>query len=515
LQFPYLWQALGVKAVLKAQSGGYTAEIAIPFEVMQWTAGNRPEFLRMNVRVFDSNGGSSYARSVGWSVDPYDTTSRSSEFYKLIRFSGTTLTARTDVVESASAQRRTAVLDVMESIAKGDIAAALALLQSLPTEPWMLPLMAATQQAGRQWEISISTLNEIVEKEQSQSVVMWARERLAVAYRRTGDIESAKVQYRTLASLSGPDAAEIGSAGLAECERDTRGDAAAIMVYEEALTRLGRFNAKLLSDLGDTFARSERYQEALATYQKLADAKEATARQKSLALLRIQQVQSQHGAVDDSVDTGWRIQELGAGADLSRQASLPLLIQSLNRQRDASLAESPTESLSPSFRIAQVLSSKNEAITTKQLLELGELYGADGQLDEAMAVFTKACSINQAPRADKALALLRMQELLAVQGKAELSLAAGLRLQTSFEDEMLIRLRGLNLMRASCGAARTGSDAGIISYRRAARRFASDLLRWLNSGDSSSRQASYLWTSFVLSHPEAITTAATQQVAPR
>ncbi|MCE5308559.1 MAG: tetratricopeptide repeat protein [Acidobacteriales bacterium] len=505
LQFPRLWRALGAKAALRRQSGGYTVEVGIPVEIMQWVPGMRPDYLKMNVRVFDSDGGPSFARSVSWSNDPYNTSSRSNEFYKKIRFTDVAGPGQPRLLEPPTANRRNTVLAALGNTARGDTLRAVSSLEALPREPWMLPILAGVRQAGGDWDASVPILNEIIEREGAQSVLIWARERLATAYRRMGDVGAAVAQYERLASMDSPDAHEVGVSGLAECESSLHGDLAAVQVYRAFLVKSGGFNGRLTSELGQLLARIGKYEEAVAAYRQVVDAAGTTAGEQSHALLRIQQLQDEGKAPGDAVETAWRIQRISSDSDPSRQASVRLLVSTVNRRSGAA----KTKGTGPSSTLQQVLSEKRTPFPARQLLDLGNLFAAEGRLDDAVAAFNKVLTIEQAPQSDRGIALLRMQETLAAQGKGDLSIEAGLRLQTSFDDQMETRLRSLNLLKGSCKLMRAGEarSSATRAYEDAAKRFANDLRRWMKSGDSSSQQPYFLLKLFTVADPDIAATA--------
>jgi tetratricopeptide (TPR) repeat protein len=475
LQLPYLWRALGVRAALKPRTGGYVVEVAIPFELMQWAPGNPALPLGMNVRVFDSVGGNSYKQSLAWAVDPYDTSPLSSEFYNQVLFTELAPPGQGQVAGEDVGLHRATVLAAMTRMAEGRADTAVPMLMSVPGEFWVLPLLAAAQQGAGEWDASNSTLQQVIDKGPDESVAVWARERLATSYLRKGDVQAARSQYQQLASLSQAGVAEIGVVGMAECERQTQGEEAAIAIYHNALARMPAPSAKLLSELGDLLVQVGRRRDALLTYQRIADAPQATAKEKGWASWQVQKIQYGNGELEASIEAGLHIQRTADDGDPSRRASVELLVRA-ERERDtasgAPSAERPT-------LYEKLLGGKATSFTALRMIELGEFSRTEGKPEAAVEAFNQAAAMDIAPRADRALAVLRAQEILADDGKTDLALAAGVKLQGTFEEELETRLSGLTLLRDLMPPARADG----MTYNSLATRLAEDLLRSWRDGD--------------------------------
>jgi tetratricopeptide (TPR) repeat protein len=67
--YPYIWEELGVKAVLKQNEQGYSVEVAIPTRILGWSTfePNRP--IGLNVKINDFDGNSDKDCALIWAKD--------------------------------------------------------------------------------------------------------------------------------------------------------------------------------------------------------------------------------------------------------------------------------------------------------------------------------------------------------------------------------------------------------------------------------------------------------------
>ncbi|MFA6470684.1 MAG: sugar-binding protein [Candidatus Latescibacterota bacterium] len=67
--YPYIWEELGVKAVLKQNEQGYIVEAAIPIHILGWTAFEPNRQIGLNVKINDFDGNTDKDCALIWAKD--------------------------------------------------------------------------------------------------------------------------------------------------------------------------------------------------------------------------------------------------------------------------------------------------------------------------------------------------------------------------------------------------------------------------------------------------------------
>jgi tetratricopeptide (TPR) repeat protein len=496
LQYPYLWSLLGVKAALATVEDGYTVEVAIPFELLGWSAGSRPPDLKMNIRVSDSDGGTSYARSAIWARDPYDTAIDSHEFYQTLSFERTPNHAAVPITpQSAEEHTRAIVLTAINKIADGDPDAALAQIEAIAADSRTLPLLAGAQQAADHLDASIITLQSIIRSESSLPVIAWAREQLALAYRRQRNTHAAIDQYNALRALPLLDAQELATLQLADYAAAEDGASAAIQRYGADMA--DAHSPRLLFKLADFLVRDAQTDEATRVYRRIVAISGITTKQQTRALFALQQLQVSAGDDSAAVDTGWLVQKVGADRDCNRTASINLLKRSVLSQP----VHPNGQFTALAAALAQVIHAKDPLSVRRQMLELADFYGRAGNEVDAVRVLRHAAERPTAPRCDLASTLLRLQAALLSRGEYPESFDVGVNLQSAFPDEMDLRRRSLDLLKDTYPllSLRTTSLENQTTYESVAKAYSRDLHNWLLTNESFA-QASTLLEMFTIVH---------------
>jgi len=84
--FPYMWEALGVRAALKQSNDGYVVEASIPYKVLGWDQWETGRRMGMNIRVIDDDDGGQNDGFIGWASGPNYTYFNSTESFNHIVF---------------------------------------------------------------------------------------------------------------------------------------------------------------------------------------------------------------------------------------------------------------------------------------------------------------------------------------------------------------------------------------------------------------------------------------------
>jgi len=226
--YPYMWEALGVKAKLKLSNNGYVIEVSVPIKLLGWDAVEADRRMGMNIRVYDDDDGIRLDSVLKWADDPDSTSPISTQCYNHVVFNekvtfsenipsqGQTKTsnAEEEIKVSLGAPDQSyydIILGALRDIKNQDFHSAEAKLMPVQDRFWAMSMLALSQlgisRASMHPKIvsitvdsGIATLQQLVEKAPDAYVGVWAKEWLARAYRDKKDYSTAIRCYEELAS---------------------------------------------------------------------------------------------------------------------------------------------------------------------------------------------------------------------------------------------------------------------------------------------------------------------------
>ena len=220
--YPYVWEALGVRASLKQNENGYVIEVSIPLKLLGWDTVEADRLMGMNVRVYDDDDSLRLDSVLEWADDPHSTSPISTQcfnhvfFQEKAVFEGTVLSPeQTEATNTETAVEVSVgdpdeayydiIFGVLRDVKNYDWDAACAKLLPYQDNVWALPMLALSQLeigkaamhpviAVESSEPGIATIKRLIDDAHDHYVVVWAKEWLARAYRDKQD-HSAAIQY--------------------------------------------------------------------------------------------------------------------------------------------------------------------------------------------------------------------------------------------------------------------------------------------------------------------------------
>jgi len=226
--YPYMWEALGVKAELKRIKNGYVVEVAVPIKLLGWNAIETGKRMGMNIRVYDDDDGKRLDSVLEWADDPNSTSPISTQCFNQVVFQEK---ISSDVITTVQEQKSTnnvakeiavsvgapdesnyeILFGTLRDIKNQDFEAAQAKLIPVQDRIWAMAMLALSQLGisnasmhpviiNENSDPGITTLQQIADRAPDAYVVVWAKEWLARAYRDKSDYENAIRFYEELTS---------------------------------------------------------------------------------------------------------------------------------------------------------------------------------------------------------------------------------------------------------------------------------------------------------------------------
>ena len=180
-RYPYFWESAGVRAALKVNDKGYTAEIAVPWSVLQWSGWEPGRLMGMNVRVYDSDvdEGERSRYLVEWA-------NIAGEEYREIVFSG--------LPEGFTPGYRSKDLDrihpIFTSIKDKDWGSAEKQLRAAGDGRWVKPMLGRVLRLSQKEDESIGVFADILRESHDSKIEDWIIQsayRQAMPFRSGGD----------------------------------------------------------------------------------------------------------------------------------------------------------------------------------------------------------------------------------------------------------------------------------------------------------------------------------------
>jgi len=188
-RYPYFWEAVGVRAALKVNDKGYTAEIAVPWSVLQWSGWEPGHLMGMNVRVYDTDvdEGERSRYLVEWA-------NVAGEDYREIVFTG--------LPEGFTPGYRSKDLDRIHSIFTGikekDWDSAEDQFRAAGNGRWVKPMLGRVLQLSQKEDESISVFAEILHEPHDSKIEDWI---IQSAYRQAMPLRSGGEYAKIISTL--------------------------------------------------------------------------------------------------------------------------------------------------------------------------------------------------------------------------------------------------------------------------------------------------------------------------
>jgi len=208
-QYPYIWETLGVKAVMKPRPDGYVLEIMLPYRILGWDTFEPDRKMGMTITVNDDDDGYDRESKIAWAVDPDGTVIYKAEFFNQVAFSkqaSLRLDARqgqnsdaglyTETAEAAKAADE--LLWVLSNILKEKPETAESILNKYQNRLWAQFLQGRLHFFAGNSEKSIDTLNTFIDNCPDKHVVNWARVKLGIAYEDNKNYSEAREAFETV-----------------------------------------------------------------------------------------------------------------------------------------------------------------------------------------------------------------------------------------------------------------------------------------------------------------------------
>lgn len=468
--YPWLWEAVGVKAGLRATPGGYAVEVAIPRYSIGWTGALPAPRVSMNVRVRRSCGNRPCRAVIELSEDPYNSSPVSDERYRTVSFRRQ-LPATGGALALAPGDEAVAAL-VYGAILRLDAfdpGGAAALLRE-SQDRRLLPVVGSALMAAGRPDAALSVLSGI--SPEGDAVRMWVTEQMAYSSLLQGDVSVAEGQYAALAAYYGhPAFQDIGVAGLIDLALAAGRGEAGLAIYEAAFGGRGAPGMRSGSRIAGWLHKQGRDVEAIEVLARLSECEWAHDSERAGALFELQSLYRRHGDIEKAVATGWRLQALAPPGDSAGEAGLKGLMAMAAFGRTADSADPP---FSDAYR--RFLEGHPGATDPARRMAFAMQLQWEGKPAAAVALYEEVSRETSARREERAAALLGLQRLRFDSGQVERSVETGLAIGQAFPGDFLPRLASWQLIRAACGA---GGTPG--SLRRQVEEFGAALAKDLRS----------------------------------
>ena len=218
--FPYMWEAIGVRAALKQSNDGYVVEASIPYKVLGWDQWKTGRLMGMNVHVIDDDDGGQNDGFIGWASDPdytYFVSTKSFNqvaFTKPVNISGTVQSGQVEiskdqpqeimvVIESSDQdQNYDDIFSVLNQFKRqtfhGEYNTAMSILSTQNEKPWILALSGLVQSTNNKYMECIKTYSQLIDKSQDKSVCLWAGLEIGRTYKNLGENIKAEDEFDSL-----------------------------------------------------------------------------------------------------------------------------------------------------------------------------------------------------------------------------------------------------------------------------------------------------------------------------
>jgi tetratricopeptide (TPR) repeat protein len=220
--YPFLMEALGIKAKILIGEKGYTLEEGIPFMALEAFGWNSTEKLGMTVRVFDDDGDEEAYNCFDTSIDWCDY--EHNRFKELIFKAqdttqvGTVQNAKAEVIGDRNLQLQIGipngaanhflpecfgpVKEALQHTWKNEWAQAEAKLLPFAKLDWIKPMLGQIQLREGKADEGISTLTDVIENIDDIAVATMAAQQKAMYFRKIGDFENACSAIKSMENKS-------------------------------------------------------------------------------------------------------------------------------------------------------------------------------------------------------------------------------------------------------------------------------------------------------------------------
>jgi len=220
IEFPYMWESLGVRAALKQNDDGYVVEVSIPYKVLGWEQWETGRQMGMNIRVIDDDDGGQNDGFIGWVSDPDYTYFVSTKSFNHVAFtipvtiSGIGQSGQVEiskdqpqeiiaVIESSDQdQNYDDIFAVLNQFGRqtfrGEYNTAMSILSAQNEKPWNLALLGLVQSTNNKYKECIQTYSQLIDKSQDKSVCLWAGLEVGRAYKNLGEDTKAEDEFDSL-----------------------------------------------------------------------------------------------------------------------------------------------------------------------------------------------------------------------------------------------------------------------------------------------------------------------------
>lgn len=450
--FPFLWEALGVRAALERRPDGYTVEMALPREAVGWTHREGSGRYKLNVRVFHAGAQSPASWVLGWSEDPYNTSPESDEFYTSIRFTPASPVERLWPAADSSRPLRAIVLEALDRLADFDPAGALSLLVPAGDDFRVWPMLASTYLAAGQPSQALGVLSGIIASGTSGQASIWAMDHLALAHLRNGNAQAARELYQSLASSESAASRDLGSAGLIDMALLEDGAGAMEAIWKAQAGGSRETGIRTASRMGRWLRGERRPSEAASVYARAAESRRLSGIERSWALSQLQLAQFEARNFEAALEAGWKLQAGAAPGDPAAATTLAALADAYY-QDSGELSGKPPEPFTARF--LRLMKEKGRRLGPARSLVLADLTRREGRPESAAGICRDLASSTTAPRSSRSEAMLKLQQLELQTGKPQSSIQTGLKLQQLFPEAVKQRVASMRLLVETCTEAGT------------------------------------------------------------
>lgn len=281
-RYPYVWEALGVRAVYRQVTGGYAVEVAIPHRAMGLSDLPNALHTQLNVEVYDDDNSIERESALllnyqGWWYADW--------YYADINFTKTEISQDTaspemqdetgsslEVEAVIGSPDQTSGQDIIYSIFQDttheDWSSAETKLLSAGDYSWVKPMLAWVQYMGKNYDSAVGAFSDVANESPDESVKIWAQYFEANACMENGDFQAAITKYNDLLLTSNFVVYSNSVTDLAKCEQQVNGYESAVAVFERE-EHNGYMHPLLLMELGRLHARNRQYEPALDAYERL------------------------------------------------------------------------------------------------------------------------------------------------------------------------------------------------------------------------------------------------------
>lgn len=449
-KLPGFWEALGVESAIAANSSGYVVEVAIPFEVLGWQEGQKPDQLGINVKVFDNDSGNGLGENViGWTSDPRNSSLDSSRCFRGIGFEE--IKGGGKAAKAKKASHYSEFKRAIENLRKKDWFHARWALWESPPESASYALMAKIETRSTRLRYRHNTLERALEGCKEPHLAGWFIENLAQVRLERRQFSIARELYERLDKLGFSEAAKRAQAGLVAVAWAEGGEAAATRLLESEEKK----SPQALLALATRLQAGPDPSKALPYLRQVADQPGVFVTHQTDALLNLQRIHMRLKDFDSADAVALEHQVVGEDTSIARVASLDLLRLSKTIRRKR--LHQQVGSLADEYAAAL---GRRAWVGPLQTLELGQLLLDAGRFDEATERFQQALDMPLADDQERARALLGLGLVCVRKGDSDGALKLAETLQTSYPNQLEARVASLGLLRWLSAENAQSADPG-------------------------------------------------------